>query len=377
MKDCVAYKQKNIIGTMIRFRHKENFFPLFAALCISLNSISQVSNQESDETIPFPEECHFVNLTPGNNLSKKSLPAGKIIITDLRPDKSKIGYSNGSKIKKSKRICVYGDMKERLTEIFTNFLKPCLTISDNNIQIYIKRIWVNDQDLFDSINNKPGCSISLKFEFYLQKDFCYYPLYRFDSTISESYESSKELDTRINSFLLLSIQKLLKIELADAEKKNCISYKQIDSFNISLKKYPILTSKEIKSGLYLTIEEFRQNNPSFVLSKTAKDGLYVIGKNQQDSMIVNGNWGFSNSNIIFIRRGYQYFPLTRSGDNFEFFAFGKINPAPPIYVYSQPITVNTSGRIPEVGFLGLIPKFTKKRTNYRIFMLDVESGKVY
>ena len=54
--------------------------------------------------------------------------------------------------------------------------------------------------------------------------------------------------------------------------------------------------------------------------------LIVTSKTLKKDSAINDAWGFSDGSSLFIRYGDNFYPLYRTGDNFEFFAKNKPQP---------------------------------------------------
>jgi hypothetical protein len=100
----------------------------------------------------------------------------------------------------------------------------------------------------------------------------------------------------------------------------------------------------------------------------------VNGKNLKDSIITDA-WGFSDGNRLFIRYGGNFYPLYRTGDNFEFFAEDNSQqiPSPP-YTPGKPLPAPLTSRIDKA-----IEKLVGRPKEYDLlhfYLLDMESGRI-
>jgi hypothetical protein len=289
-------------------------------------SFSQTDNQEEYTGPVLPTELHYFNLTPKANQNKHSLPFKNIIIIDSRLDNStKIGYFNHRKDNKSKKICLSDD----LNKVFTRFTNSNFKFNDisasGSIYAYIKNFRINVVNTVASLDMQTGYMINLKAEFYLQNGSCYFPLYRFDSISNGRIDFPKDVEEILSSWINAAFLKLSLPNTFNLQKKACLSAHQIDSFNLVGRNYPLLSAKQYNKGIFMTIEEFRQNKPGITEFRIERsdylDRIYIKAKDKSDSFILDA-FGYSDGKKIYIRRGYSFFTMIRSGDGFEFHGFG-------------------------------------------------------
>ena len=287
---------------------------------------SQTDNQEEYTGPVLPTEWQYFNLSPKANPVKHSLPFKNIIIIDSRLDNSnKIGYFNHRKDNKSKKIGLSDDLNKVFTSFTNSYLKFNDTSTSGSIYAYIKNFRINVVNTVTSLDMQTGYMINLKAEFYLQKESCYFPLYRFDSTVSGRINYPEDVVEILRSWINAVFVKLSLPNTFNLQKRACLSSRQIDSFNLAGRNYPLLSAKQYNKGIFMTIEEFRQNKPGITEFRIERsdyiDGIYVKAKDKSDSLILDA-FGYSDGKKIYIRRGYSFFTLIRSGDGFEFHGFG-------------------------------------------------------
>ena len=290
-------------------------------------SFSQTDNQEEYTGPVLPTDGQYFNLSPKANPIKHSLPFKNIIIIDSRLDNStKIGYFNHQKDNKSKKICLSDD----LNKVFTSFSNSYFNFNDTStagtIYAYIKNFRINVVNTVYSLEMKSGYMVNLKAEFYLQKESCYFPLYRFDSTGTGRIDFPKDVDEILSSWINAAFGKLRLTNTFNLQKKSCLFSNQVDSFNLAGRNHPLLSAKQYNKGIFMTIEEFRQNKPGITEFRIERsdfiDRIYAKTKDKSDSVITDA-FGYSDGKKIYIRYGSSFFTLLRSGDGFEFHGFDK------------------------------------------------------
>ncbi len=289
-------------------------------------SFSQTDNQEEYTGPVLPTESQYFNLTPKANKNKHSLPFKNIIIIDSRLDNSsKIGYFNHQKDKKSKKICLSNDLNEVFTSFTNSNFKFNDTSTSGSINVYIKNFRINVVNTVASLDMQTGYMINLKAEFYLQKESCYFPLYRFDSTGNGRINYPEDAVETLRSWINAAFVKLSLPNTFNLQKRACLSSHQIDSFNLVGRNYPLLSAKQYNKGIFMTIEEFRQNKPGITEFRIERsdyfDIIYAKVKDKPDSVIL-GAFGYSDGKKIYIRYGFSFFTLIRTGDGLEFHGFG-------------------------------------------------------
>lgn len=362
---------------------------LIVLVLIWSDCFSQSDNQDQFLHPVLPSESQYFKITPKANPVKHSLLFKNILIIDSRLDNSsKIGYYNHRKENKSKKISLLDD----LTNVFSGFANSYFNLNDTStsgiIYAYIKNFRINVVNSVDSLNMKSGYVVSLKVEFYLRKESCNFPLYRFDSTGSGMIDFPDDVNEILGKWIKASFEKLTLPVTFNLQKRSCLSIHQIDSFNLVGRNYPILKTNQYNKGIFMTIDEFRQNKPSISEFKINRskyyDFIYVKTKEKEDSVISDA-FGYSDGKYIYIRFGYSFFTLFKSGDGFEFHGFdketvdalnkkfggGSIN---PMNSNRPTISFNDAMQRGLRGFLGLPDK---KQTLQVWHLFDVTTGDIY
>jgi hypothetical protein len=362
---------------------------LFIILALTWTvSFSQTDNQEEYTGPALPTEGQYFNLSPKANPIKHSLPFKNIIIIDSRLDNSsKIGYFNHRKDNKSKKICLSDDLNKVFTRFINSNFKFNDTSTSGSIYAYIKNFRINVVNTVASLNMQTGYMINLKAEFYLQKESCYFPLYRFDSTGSGRIDFPKDADEILSSWINAAFGKLSLPNTLNLQRKSCLSSYEVDSFNLAGRKHPLLSAKQYSKGIFMTIEEFRQNKPGITEFRIERsdffDRIYAKAKDKSDSVILDA-FGYSDGKKVYIRHGSSFFTLIRSGDGFEFHGFdnetvdalNKSGGGGHLYLFNGGRTKSFNENIQRglPGFLGLPDK---KITLQVWHLFDIATGNIY
>jgi hypothetical protein len=353
---------------------------ILASILLIVSGKVFTQKKHSPEVLQLPSNCHDIKFEGSKNQLTTTLPFSRIFISDSRFDTSKIGYYEDRKKGQEAKLCVAGGLSDNLSKFLNSCFNANFSQSKSTIHAFVKNFWVSKEIPLDKYDQKqPGYNLSLKIEFYLQNEECFFPLFRFDSTETVYPSRDNSIDKLINDFCLRSTKKLFEPVITSFQKKKCVLLSQIDSFNTAQKNIPVLVAKEIKQGIYLNFDQFKENKPAFIDFETsfspASDVLYVKGSILKDSAITDA-WGFSDGKNIFIRQGFNFFPLVRCGNNFEFYAFEKITTSSIFY---GPTTSN-SGSLKrsaiEAGVTGLLSSIRTKSKDTYLYLLDMESGKI-
>lgn len=266
--------------------------------------------------------CLPMEFTKRTNPSNVQLSINNIEIIDARADTSKIGFFHSSTNSQKVKLCLTRG-SEKIGSFLNNYLKKNITDSTRSLVLSMRKIWIGEYDTSMIING--GVKIKLVFlkaEFYIKESECFYPLYRFDSSILVQKGNDEKIFEAIEDILIASLGKALNFDYSNLKNKNCVSKTRIDSFNIARMNFLILAG-QTKKGIYLKFEDFRQNKPAFtdfeIKFNKVSDHLFVIGKRGFDSLIMDA-WGYSDGERLYCQVMSNYFPLFRSGNNFDFYA---------------------------------------------------------
>lgn len=325
-------------------------------------------------------ECLTIDMDSAVFSPVASRPFSTIVVTDERFDRMKIGYFYTPRINRLLKMCMKENTVKEVNIFLNNYFSAVPSPATDSVFACLKKLWIkNDDPYTDPEDSKTySYSLQLKIEFYLKRASCFYPLYRFDSTLSLKGTSEKIPGMLIRQGLIASVRKLSSTHFSE-KRPQCLSFRQIDSFNRTTRNIPILKGGYVK-GVYLTFSQFKNNRPAFedyrIRFEERSDFLSVTGKVIRDS-VLNDVWGFSDGTTMFIRNGRNFFPLFRAGDNFEFYAFNEITIDRP-YGYTPSYRPNdNAGNIVTNGVGLLLNSSTTKSSDIKLYRLDIETGKIY
>jgi len=329
--------------------------------------------------------CLPIEFTKKTNSSNVQLPINNLELIDARADTSKIGFFHSPTNSQRMKLCLARGVKEEVGSFLNNYLKKNFTYSSLSLVLCMRKIWIGEYDTSVIVNGNVKVKlVFLKAEFYLKESDCFYPLYRFDSSILVQKGNNEKIYGAIEDILIASLGKALDFNYSNFKNKNCFSKASIDSFNSARINFPIIAG-EYKKGVYLKFEDFRQNKPAFtdfeVKMDKVSDHLFVKGKRAFDSLIMDA-WGYNDGERSYCQVMNNYFPLFRCGNNFDLYApkdFIVKTPL-PIYGFSVPNSSGSNSAVTGLILLGageLLSMIKASSIKLRPFQLDIETGKFY
>lgn len=329
----------------------------------------------------LPANCHYLSFIMQKNAVETPLPFSRFIIKDFRIDTSQLGFYKDWKSGMEMKLCSRNSFANELSGLLNFNYSVNFNPAGDIIYGIIKD--VRAVKATPVRNNSIGIlhSITLKIDFFLQHSTCLHTLYRVDSTYYDYVTKNSTIDKFISASFNDAVKKIGFLDLQAVKRRRCLSFGEVDSFYRDQKKIPILLTEKPYKGIYLNFEDFKYNKPVITdfeisLSSTA-DLLYVKGKNIPDS-IISDAWGFSDGKNLFIRQRFNFFPLIKAGENFEFYGFDDIIVKSP-----GKYPLNTSGsddsrRIAvEAGVQLLLNMIKTRSKDLKLRVLDIETGKIY
>lgn len=316
-------------------------------------------------------DCTFILPDTSFDAPMKKLPFASITVTDVRFDTTKLGYLTASIKENERRICLSNAGKQ-IGSYLTDHYASDSVVNGEKIFAFIKKLWIDDVGV-DSVRY----GFFFKIEYYLNREECFYPLYRFDTAMVMHGELST-WGTWINKGLIASARKLFHTNQVNLDQLKCYSLRQIDSFNYAPKNIPILTERILRKGVYLSFYQFKNNKPAYrdfgINADEDFDILYVQGKNLKDSAI-NDAWGFCDGSKLFIRVGQNFYPLHRVDHNFEYYGIDKTGnhsrfPYSPGSRYLDPLSAGI-----DMGFRKLMSRIETDVERLSLYQLDMETGR--
>jgi len=350
-------------------------------ILISIAATAQINtriiNYKNTFNVKLEDEKSIVSLTTRINW---------VNVIDARDDTTGLGYysANDPIFRKDWPKIYHFDsstaVAARIQKWVSNYLKLSNNIpAGNNLLIVIKKLWLSSEAaLIQFDNGERGqanegwdAGVVSKFEFYLQRDSIYYPLFRVDSTFSFKENLPKAAGDFITTALKNSLNKLPDINFEEViAKRRKLSINDILASLVKKTAVQILNIASYKKGVYKSFEEFKTNSPSITEYELRKgqmgDILYV--KENNTEYPERKAWGFCDGNDIYINSGDKYSKLIKFQNTFYFEGIkGRVKHVSHDIPYTSLFNLATNtGR--KVSSYKVIPKF---------YEVDMETGEVY
>jgi len=277
------------------------------------------------------------------------------------------------------------------------FVNGYLSLPCNNslpsILMVIKKLWLSDELDFNDQRkgDLPGpkskdvwtSGVDVRIEFYLRAATDYFALYRYDTVISKATTISEYGPQFIGLALQLSLNKMKQMDerIPAIMEKRKFAFEEIIQHNEDAFNMPVLKDIVLKAGVYLTFDEFKNNNPSQREYELKKDKLtdvvYINGPNGKQYM-ERDVWGYCDGVNAYIKSADNFFVLQRCANAFYVYGAKRImvvNDAPTAGPFYYPNGGPNGGyweNTPYTSFNG--PKRTIK---LEPFQLDWSTGKLY
>lgn len=257
--------------------------------------------------------------------------------------------------------------------------------------IVLKKLWIDNipTEMLTKSSNQNKGNISIqdihaKFEFYLGSQNLYTPLVRKDTVfhLTRLLDDS-DYDDKIESklpFLCYTLEKMVESINYQAYEENSITRKEmsieeIENYNKKMINTPLL-KQEMKQGIFLTIEEFKNNLPSitsFTKRKLKRTNLIEL-RDKNERVILHYFAFYDGTNL---QRSVPLFLLSkilppnynrvyRVGNSFQFYEMQVVNNPVKVGLPTQHQSV------PDIHFN------IDSRTVYSIpRQIDLETGEIY
>jgi hypothetical protein len=301
-------------------------------LFLTLLSVSCLCQESDDKKF---NDVHFYNFNITNPKEKTNTPLtlSGVEVHDCRYDTSGIGFLQTSDfhltvLKSGKSLT------ETIKKYYSSFIE---NLNSSNAQpelhCYIKKLTLSDfintsltaeehkssSEKFD-IAERSG--IMIKLEFYAKKETVFYPLCRFDTTLTGLHNIIDRGRVYLEEALSTSIKKITSLNYENIfAKGKKLTEDTINSFNQTRFALPVLNKQPAK-GIFLTFEDFRNNKVTekqFSVDKSKKGDFLYIKNEKGEDILLTDLWGYSDGRDIFIFSASNYFKLYKMGNSFKFY----------------------------------------------------------
>lgn len=321
--------------------------------------------------------------------SKKVLPAfhvSSIDVFDMRFDTVSVGFTKHLTYNNRGELRIKNGLAVAAKKIFLGMIDSSNRKTDTaRLVCFIKKLVLSDQIFVEGTEEVKGTSkkfdktdfagVVTLIEVYANQHNNYYPLYRFDTTITGLKNLSTEGAFYISDALASCLQKLSGLDWQKIKTKGkVLNIETINSHYSSRQRIPALSETPSK-GVYFSFEQFLENKPAvteFSYEKSEKgDFLYIKNKKGEDSLCID-IWGYCDGKDRFVYSASNFFKLERERNSFSFYGAKE-------YSSSRNLRLN-------VGLLDLISPnsgYSKTKTNndYKLvksyLQVDMDTGEFY
>lgn len=302
-----------------------------------------------------------------------------IRVLDYRRDTSRIGVVHSGTYAQTQLLMHNGST----SHAFAGLLDSVYTYpgSGDSLLVVIKNLWISDSLVGPAVphglfSDPYWCKLGFRFEAYLQRGGGFVPLVYLD-TLAEAKGSEEGSFTER---WLLELTDIFMEKVADMDnpgivaRKRTVTMTQIDSFCQRRYDYSMDTVTRPVKGVYASVDEFRNNQPSITDYQITKDNQGILELRVKDAdgkyYYSHTLWGFCDGEQAYVMMDGNLFPVFRV--QHQFYVLGSD-------VYKRNVVAIIPFMVPLGSAALLYGTATVNSPMYRklqIFRLDVDSGEV-
>jgi hypothetical protein len=363
------------------------FCILILLIPVSLLSQSDKQDQSLLNNIPVV----YLNLNTVDKDEKISLPFKGFKLMDYRNDTSVAGITNFEIFTGNGRFQTkcYKFKNGAVKEIsnYINTIAEAKPEATFELAIVFRKIWIGsefenkEKNEQDKRMQKPFLGgVRTTFEFYAYKEGKYVPLKKFDTTISDLKMKGDEAEEYLQNCITASLTSVSKIDIPTrVTKGKRLSFETVDSFSTSQQKYKVFTERPLVKGVYLSYEEFKNNNPGikdYEIKKSSQAHTLYVKDETGTEFPLRKIWGFCDGERIYIQGANAYFELEYLNHTFYCYGAKKI-----FMTYAIPKPFRGTGIATSPGLGGIIGQSLRQSSSYKLvtklMQLDLETGILY
>lgn len=200
------------------------------------------------------------------------------------------------------------------------------------IILRVNKLWVSEH----TTSSSESGTAEVRLDFIYEKDSTYFLLYSSTSLKTRhGLDVTSKHEENIAAVLTESLQKFanrdLNTMLAQAKQMTLVQVKQKYDNVAATQQYPIMNTTSYVAGVYLSLDEFRNNRPGITSGYEIKErssfdkfmaggGSYVpvmtIAEGKDKPM--KDAWGFSDGKILYMNVNGGFLPLALINNKFSF-----------------------------------------------------------
>jgi hypothetical protein len=291
--------------------------PLLSLCCLYLPAISQTDSLHQRFLNDKCIQNHLI-LSTSHAPSKEKIPAvfSHFEVVDLRPDTTRVGFCGMDK--QRYELVFDKGTSGQIATFMNHYTNPA---GNRSFLIIIKKLWLYNIKDAPRMENKPkgiGC-MEFRGEAFLKTDEGYLPYAYLDTVITSPYHIKDMARTKMANMLVDFINKIATTDEALAQKRKAFTFNQLDSLNNLRFDFPMDTARVLRKGVYASIDEFRNNQPSISNYDVQTDGtgfqLYLKDETGK-SYYSRKMWGFCNGELCYAMLDGNLCPIFSVGHSF-------------------------------------------------------------
>jgi len=347
----------------------KSLLPFALLCCLYFSSDAQNDSLSNAFFKKYCEQLH-ISLSPKRVTSDEKMPSSfmHFKVADFRPDTIRVGFWGADM--QRRQFVFHESVSETVSSFLNYYTHPAGT---KTFLIIIKKLWLRDDADAKKMPGQPleRGRIEFRGEAFLKTNNGYLP-YTYHDTVITSPRSVKDIVIfRLPDVFYDLLRKIASANEEALLKRNVIySFSQLDSLNKKQFNFPMDKATALKPGVYASVEEFRNNQPSILNYELRADEnglrqLYLKDETGR-SYFSRKMWGYCDGQQCYAMMDGNLFPIIPV--QHSFYVFGskqyelKTTSVPILFV------------LPGLMFMP-ISETAIRRLHF--FAIDPYSGKIY
>lgn len=294
-------------------------------------------------------------------------------VVDFRPDTSRMGFLKEDR--RWKDIRFRAGLRQELDSYLNNlYAHPGGTQS---LLIIIKKCW-----LFDTVFTLPNLALMKKAgkgrivfraEAFLKTGTGYAPYAYLDTVITSAASAVDIIYWRLPALLDILMDKVSGTEeTAILKRSRYFSLATLDSLNQRRFAFPMDTAQALRKGVYASLEEFRNNQPSiqhYTVEKNAEGHLDLFLKDEAGKKYFSRKmWGYCDGEHCYAMMDGNLFPILPVDHAYYVFGsreYKRVKTSVPILAV-----------VPGAWLFSMEPVAETAIRKLSVFQLDVHTGQI-
>ena len=294
-------------------------------------------------------------------------------VVDFRPDTSRIGFLTENR--KWKDIRFHTGLRRELdTWLNDLYTHPG---GAQSLLIIIKKCW-----LFDTVLARPTLElikragkgrIIFRAEAFLKTQAGYAPCAYLDTVVTSAASAVDIANRKLPVLLAILMNKVSAMEKATVLNRNrFFSLETLDSLNKKRFAYPIDTALALRKGVYASLEEFRNNQPSiqnYQVEQNSEGHLDLFLKDEKGQPYFSRKmWGYCDGEHCYAMMDGNLFPIIPVDHAYYVFGsreYRRVQKSVPVLVV-----------FPTAYLFAMEPMAETAVRKLSLFHLDVHTGQI-